>query len=120
MHLHFDAFASDIKAMGRLLIAEPEFWQNAAGAPTNFATGEHGDASVAATAGFRQALASPKSIGIVCSAISRGDPFAGDSFGFADRIRSADQLFSMFSFAVCDPFAKQQNAACAPPSVQQR
>jgi hypothetical protein len=99
---------------------EPQFW-SAPGEPknwSNFVTGEQGDASVAATAGFQQALANPQSIGIICSAYSRGDAFVGDSF-LRDSPPFADQLFSMFSFAVCDPFA-DTNEACAPPSAQQR
>jgi hypothetical protein len=90
---------------------EPEFWSTV--------TGERGDASAAATAGFQQALANPQSIGIICGA---DDPFAGDSipapYG-GDHILQ----FTMDSFAVCDPFApsaKQQNEACATPSAQQR
>jgi hypothetical protein len=104
---------------------EPEFWSTVTGEPENwstFVTGERGDASAAATAGFQQALANPQSIGIICGAYVRGDPYAGDSIPdpyAGDRILQ----FTMDSFAVCDPFApsaKQQNEACAPPSAQQR
>jgi hypothetical protein len=105
---------------------EPEFWSTVTGEPgnwSNFVTGERGDASVAATAGFQQALANPQSIGIVCSAYVRGDPFAGDRVNLwsaKEKPPPADELFSMFSFAVCDPLAdapsaKQENEACAPP-----
>jgi hypothetical protein len=101
---------------------EPEFWSTATGEPenwSNFLTGERGGASAAATAGFQQALANPQSIGIICGAYVRGDPFAGDSIPDPYAVLQ----FTMDSFAVCDPFApsaKQQNEACAPPSAQQR
>jgi hypothetical protein len=104
---------------------EPEFWSTVTGKPgnwSNFVTGERGDASAAATAGFQRALANPQSIGIICGAYVRGDPFAGDSIPDLDvghRFPTEVQ-FSIFGFAVCDPFAgtssaKQENEACAPP-----
>jgi hypothetical protein len=87
---------------------EPEFWSTV--------TGERGDASGAATAGFQQALANPQRIGVMCDMeyVSH-DPFAGDVIGFAN---AQDATFTMDSFAVCDPLApsaKQENAACDPP-----
>jgi hypothetical protein len=100
---------------------EAEFWSTVTGEPenwSNFVTGERGNASDSATAGFQQALANPQSIGIICGAYVRGDPFAGDSIPdpyAGDRILQ----FTMDSFAVCDPFApsaKQENEACAPPN----
>jgi hypothetical protein len=66
---------------------KPQFWSHV--------TGERGDASAAATAGFEQALAYPRSIGIWCS----GGYVARDR----DHPRAlVDPTFSMFSFAVCD------------------
>jgi hypothetical protein len=87
---------------------EPEFWSTV--------TGERGDAGVAATAGFQQALANPQQIGVVCDIEYGDDPFAGDVIG--PKIPTA--AFTMDSFAVCEPFAKQVNEACAPQSAQQR
>ena len=63
---------------------------------------------------FQQALAKPQSIGIICGAYVRGDPFAGDVIGRVDAA-----TFTMDSFALCDPFApsaKQENEACEPPN----
>jgi hypothetical protein len=72
---------------------EPEFWSTV--------TGERGDASGAATAGFQQALANPQRIGVMCDMeyVSH-DPFAGDVIGFAN---AQDATFTMDSFAVCKP-----------------
>jgi hypothetical protein len=86
---------------------EPEFWSNL--------TGERGDKSAAATAGFEEALANPQQIGIMC----RGAHVAGDGDYYHPHAL-VEPTFSMFSFAVCDPFAdapsaKQENEACAPP-----
>jgi hypothetical protein len=92
---------------------EPQFWANV--------TWDPGDYSAAATAGFQQALANPRSIGMWCKGgyVGRGG-YVGEKMPGADDFRALlDPTFSMFSFAVCDPFsdapsAKQENEACAP------
>jgi hypothetical protein len=93
---------------------EPEFWSTM--------TGERGDASPAATTGFQQALANPQSIGVRCDIeteyVGRDyDPFDLDPSFVINPDSSARILdtvtFTMDNFAVCDPFAKQENAACA-------
>jgi hypothetical protein len=86
---------------------EPQFWLNVGWDP--------GDLSAAATAGFQQALANPQTIGVMC----RGAYVDGGGDDYPRRAL-AEPTFSMFSFAVCDPFAdaasaKQENEACAPP-----
>jgi hypothetical protein len=96
---------------------EPEFWSTVTGEPENwstFVTGERGDASAAATAAFQQALANPQSIGIICGAYVPRDPYAGDTIP-GPYAGNRMLQFTMDSFAVCDPFAKQANEACAPP-----
>src|SRR5262249_11687473 len=73
---------------------------------------ERADASPAATAGFQQALANPQLIGILCQ----------QHIGSFQDMDRWDATFTMKSFAVCEPFAssaKQENAACAPPSPQE-
>jgi hypothetical protein len=104
---------------------EPEFWSNV--------TGEQGDASAAATAGFQQALANPQSIGVMCH-IETGyvgpsyDPLQVDPGLVIDPAPShifdaPAARFTMDGLAVCDPFAvapsaKEENAACALPNVR--
>jgi hypothetical protein len=98
---------------------EPQFWRTM--------TLEQGDASAAATAGFEQALAYPRSIGMWCKGgyVGRGG-YVGEKMPGADDFRALlDPTFTIFSFAVCDPFrggpnsdfadapsAKQENEAC--------
>jgi hypothetical protein len=99
---------------------EPEFWSTV--------TGERGDASAAATAGFQQALANPQSIGVRCHIeteyVDRGyDPDPGFVINPGRSIFAPDAWFRMLGLAVCDPFAvapgaKQENAACALPNVE--
>lgn len=93
---------------------EPQFWLSVAWDP--------GDTSAVATAGFQQALANPQQIGVMC----RGAYVDGGGDDYPRRAL-VEPTFSMFSFAVCDPFrgaptsdltdapsAKQENQACAP------
>jgi hypothetical protein len=104
---------------------EPEFWSTVMGEPgnwSNFGIDEQGDASAAATAGFQHALANTQSIGIMCGAYVRGDPYAG---GMIHDPYPGDDILTMDIAAVCDPFtdalsAKQENEACASPRAQQR
>jgi hypothetical protein len=96
---------------------EPQFWENVARDP--------GDKSAAATAGFQQALANPRSIGMWCRSgyLGRGG-YVGEKMPDADDFRALlDPTFTIFSFAVCDEFAdapsaKQENEACAPPNFR--
>ncbi len=84
---------------------EPEFWSTV--------MGERGDASAAATAGFQQALANPQSIGIMCAgAYIRFFDDDGDNLSSSYHDAAT---FIMGSFAVCDPFHRPMDQACAPP-----
>jgi hypothetical protein len=94
---------------------EPEFWSPV--------TGERGVESAAATAGFQQALANPQQIGVMC----RG-AYVDSGDGYDNHWRAlVEPTFSMFSFAVCDPFRQPRRPfrdtivereywACAPPN----
>jgi hypothetical protein len=106
---------------------EPEFWSSV--------TGERGDASAAATAGFQRALANPQSIGIECRGAYIASPVFDDDIHNLHNVYLDDATFLLGSFAVCDPFqlrhgpfrdaadafrALQENAPCALPNAQQR
>jgi hypothetical protein len=125
-HLHYRWWSNHGVGLyrGRFVLVvglEPQFWSNVVGEP--------GDYSAAATAGFQKALANPHSIGITCSGgyVPSGPYVSGDGSMQSYFHALTDSTFSMFSFAVCDPFrggatsdfadapsAKQENEACAP------
>jgi hypothetical protein len=118
-HLHYRWWSVDAVLLqrGRFVMVvglQPQFWSNVGGMS--------GDFSDAATAGFQQALANPKMIGIFCN----GTFVLGEDY----RYVVFHPTLSITSFAVCDPSqarptsdfadapsAKQENEACAPPHV---